>query len=111
MTTSEPHCFAYPGNYSFVGSPEIRKKLVEIEDDQFSQFKTVGFMKLIRQDGSISRGEFIDGATKYIQACMTQKARNIDRYCESIGGDIWKATLAENGDFDVCVLVPFNGSV
>jgi hypothetical protein len=111
VTTSEPSCAAYPGCYSRVGSRKIIEKLVGDHDDEFHQFKTAGFMKIIRKDGSISRDEFIDGATKYIQACMTPKARDIDEYCKSIGGDIWQATLAENGEFDVRVIVPFNGSV
>jgi hypothetical protein len=111
VTTSNPLCTIYPGRYSYVGSPKILQKLVDPYDDLFQQFKTIGSNKLIKMDGSISRDEFIDGATKYIQACMTQEARDIDSYCKTIGGNIWKATLGANGDFDVRVLVPFNGSV
>jgi hypothetical protein len=103
VTTSEPLCVSYPGRYSFVGSKEIRKKL--IEGDGFSTFETSGFRKLVRNDRSLTREEFIEGATKYIQACMTKEARDLDRCCESIGGDIWKATLDENGNLDVCVIV------
>jgi hypothetical protein len=108
VTTSEPLCVAYPGNHSFVGSDAIRKKLVDIEDEEFSDFKTSGFLKLIKQDGNMSRDEFIEGAKRYIQACMTQQARKLDPCCESIGGDIWSAALLENGDLSLCVIVPFN---
>jgi hypothetical protein len=94
-----------------VGSDPIAD-IVAGAGNQFLQYKTPGLTKLKKNDGCISKKEAIDAGREYIKACMTSDARNIDPHvCESIGGDIWKATLGENGDFDVRVLVPYNDSV
>ena len=111
ITDTKDFCPARPADYSRVGSDRVAD-IVSGAGNQFLQYKTPGLTKLKRIDRSISQEEAIDAGREYIKACMTPEARGIDPYvCESIGGDIWKATLAENGDFDVCVLVPFDGSV
>ncbi len=111
VTDTKDFCPAHPADYSLVGSEPV-VDIVSGAGNQFLQYKTPGLTKLKKNDRSISQKEAIDAGREYIKACMTPEARGIDPcVCNSIGGDIWKATLAENGDFDVCVLVPFNDSV
>jgi hypothetical protein len=111
ITETKDFCPARHGHYILVGSDPMAD-IVSGAGNQFLQYKTPGLTKLKKNDGSISQKEAIDAGREYIKACMTPEARNIDPcVCESIGGDIWKATLGENGDFDVSVLVPSNGSV
>jgi hypothetical protein len=103
LESSQP---ARPGDRSFVGSHEVLKRIVNVEDKEFIDFKTVGFSKFARHQGG-TRKEFIDGAKRYIEACMTPAARRIDKnICEGIGGDIRSAVLSENGDLQLCVIGP-----
>jgi hypothetical protein len=111
ITDTKDYCPAHHSNYFIVGSDSVAD-IVASAGNQFLQYKTSGFTKLKKGDRSISQKEAIDAGREYIKACMTPEAQDIDpRVCKGIGGDIWKATLGENGDFDVRVLVPFNGSV
>jgi hypothetical protein len=111
ITDTENHYPAHHGNYFIVGSDPVAD-IVAGAGNQFLQYKTPGLTKLKKNDGCVSQKEAIDAGCEYIKACMTPEARSIDPcVCKSIGGDIWKATLADNGDFDVRILVPFNGSV
>jgi hypothetical protein len=91
------HC-PIPGQDSLVGSLPI-KQLILTGNDDFQKFKTVGLTKMDVKDPSISLQEAMEAATQYIEACKSPKAREIDRYCETIDGRICTAVLTPTNGF------------
>jgi hypothetical protein len=105
VTTSESACCASLGDRSIVGAMDVVRDITQAsEDSPFYDFKTTGLAKFIRKDDTLSSEEFIEGAKKCIQACMTGDAREKYPVCKSIGGDIQSAELAKDGLLKRCVI-------
>ena len=80
-----------------VDSPKITDRLLHTHD--FAQFETTGFRKIYEGDPSLSLSEAIEAGKRYIDTCETQKARDLDEYCKTIGGDKSVATITSAEGF------------
>jgi hypothetical protein len=81
-----------PNEYYVVGSDLIWRELLSGNAPEFNRFRTVGFKK-IANNSVVSLPEAIEAARNYIGACAADKARELDLYCQTIGGHTSIATI------------------
>lgn len=88
-----------PGRESLVGSLPIKHRILAGSED-FQKFKTYGLTKMEAKDPNVSLQEAMKAATQYIEACKSPKAREIDSYCNTIGGRTCTAFLTPTKGFE-----------
>ncbi len=86
-------------SHNFFGSDAVRDRLRLLKKDPaFDEFKNEGFWKVWEtNDPTLNDG--LGAVKSYIDACASLQAREIDDYCNSIGGHIHIATITRREGF------------
>jgi hypothetical protein len=85
-------------DYFVVGSQKVARLLLDPNANEFDKYKSSGFKKMA-ENSVLSMQEALELATNYIAACSTDKARELDPYCKTIGGQTSIATITQTEGF------------
>jgi len=85
------------GERSLRGSQIIYDILREGGHPDFQGYQTPAFRKLIEEREKLTLDEACSAAETYIRACSDKRAIELDKNCETIGGEVQMATITPRG--------------